>query len=75
MVFYTVLQSISLISQNDAIRLTHYLAFWIQNVGVYWTDTNDAFGPFEVEVTDMEQTEEFSTWTYELKYKNKVKIT
>ncbi|XP_064617208.1 receptor-type tyrosine-protein phosphatase kappa-like [Liolophura sinensis] len=42
-----------------------------KNVGVYWTDKKETFNPFEVEVTDVDQRVEFSTWTYELSHKDK----
>ncbi|XP_064617209.1 receptor-type tyrosine-protein phosphatase mu-like [Liolophura sinensis] len=42
-----------------------------KNVGVYWTDRKETFKPFEMEVTDVDQRAEFSTWTYELSHKDK----
>ncbi|XP_064617215.1 receptor-type tyrosine-protein phosphatase mu-like [Liolophura sinensis] len=42
-----------------------------KNVGVYWTDRKETFKPFEMEVTDVVQRAEFSTWTYELSHKDK----
>ncbi|XP_064617237.1 receptor-type tyrosine-protein phosphatase kappa-like [Liolophura sinensis] len=41
-----------------------------KSVGIYWTDKNGEFGPFKTEVTDVDQREDFSTWTYHLIFKD-----
>ncbi|XP_064617191.1 receptor-type tyrosine-protein phosphatase kappa-like [Liolophura sinensis] len=41
-----------------------------KNVGIYWTDQKGTFGPFETEVTDVDQREGFSAWTFQLTFKD-----
>lgn len=45
-----------------------------QSVGIYWTDKKETFGPFEAEVTDVDQREDFSAWTYQLTFQDEVTL-